>query len=180
MEHLMSTCQTLHFTDAQRRFLTVIAHAPSCDYRLVIRARILLACGTDPCNESVARTCGTNRGTVRKWRRRWLAAHDQCAAAEADSLRALRTVLQTVLTDAPRPGHPLTFTPEQITQLSALACTRPTDMGREVSHWTPRELADELQRQGIVASISPRHVGRFLKAGRPQTPSQPVLAQHRP
>jgi transposase-like protein len=37
------------------------------------------------------------------------------------------------------------------------------ECGRPVTHWTPRELADEAVKRKIVSSISPRHVGRFLK-----------------
>jgi putative transposase len=67
------------------------------------------------------------------------------------------------LQDAPRPGTPPTFTLEQITQLYALACAPPEQYGRPISHWTAPELADELVKQGIVESISPRHVGRVLE-----------------
>ncbi|HEY3377490.1 MAG TPA: helix-turn-helix domain-containing protein [Armatimonadota bacterium] len=174
----MSTCITIPMTDPLRRCLDVISHSPTCEHRLVLRARILLACATDPCNEAVAQTCNTNRETVRKWRRRWLDAQDTLAAAEAgdEGAPSLRHMLETLLIDTRRGGRPPTFTPEQITQLIALACTKPTDVGREGTHWTPRELADELQRQGIVAHISPRHVGRFLKGSRPAAASQPVLA----
>ena len=34
--------------------------------------------------------------------------------------------------------------------------------GRPISHWTPRELATEVVKLGIVTSISPRHVGRLM------------------
>jgi len=156
-------------TDPLRHLLEVISRSPTCEHRLVLRARILLACASDPCNETVAHTCDTNRETVRKWRRRWLDAQPALVAADAgdEGAPSLREALTTLLTDIPRGGRPPTFTPEQITQLIALACTEPTAIGREGTHWTPRELADELQHQGIVESISPRHVGRFLKGGRP-------------
>ena len=165
----MSTCITVPLTTQQRQLLEAIIRAPSSEQRLVCRARILLACATDPCNATVAQTCGTNRPTVRKWRRRWLAAQDVLTAAEAgvEGAPPVATVLMTLLQDEPRAGRPPTFTAEQMAQLIALACTRPTESGREGTHWTPRELADELQRQQVVASISPRHVGRFLKGGRP-------------
>jgi hypothetical protein len=80
-----------------------------------------------------------------------------------------------VLADKPRSGAPPTFTPEMITQIIALALQDPEEVGRPITHWTPAELADEAVRQGIVASISPRTVGRFLKRGRPQASSQPLL-----
>jgi len=79
--------------------------------------------------------------------------------------------------DLPRPGCPGKFTAEQIAQILAVACEPPEDSGRPVTHWTPTELADEVVHRGIVASISPRHVGRFLKYGRTPTASQPLLAQ---
>lgn len=165
----MSTCITIPITDQQRQLLTLISRSPSCEHRLVLRARLLLACASDPCNETVAHTCDTNRETVRKWRRRWLDAQPALGAADAgdEGAPSLRDALNILLTDTPRGGRPPTFTPEQITHLIALACTKPTDVGREGTHWTPHELADELQRQGMVESISPRHVGRFLKGGRP-------------
>ena len=52
---------------------------------------------------------------------------------------------------------------EQILQLFAMACEKPDNYGRPISHWTSRELADEMIKQGIVATISPRHVGRLLE-----------------
>ena len=66
------------------------------------------------------------------------------------------------LADAPRPGGPMTFSLEQMLQLFAIACEKPEDYGRPISHWTARELADEVVKQGIVTSISPRHVGRLM------------------
>ena len=46
-----------------------------------------------------------------------------------------------------------------------VACELPEESGRPVTHWTPRELADEVIQRGIVESISPRHVDRVLKGG---------------
>ena len=66
------------------------------------------------------------------------------------------------LQDAPRSGSPPKFTAEQLTHLFAIACEDPRESGRPISHWTNRELADELVKRNIVESISPRHVGRLL------------------
>jgi len=38
----------------------------------------------------------------------------------------------------------------------AVACEPPGDSGRPISHWTPRELADEASKRGIVERISAR------------------------
>ena len=77
---------------------------------------------------------------------------------------ALREAIEEVLSDLPRAGCGGTFTAEQIAQIMAVACEPPENSGRPVTHWTPRELADEVIERGIVPSISVRHVGRFLKA----------------
>jgi|GEM_PF-4617475 len=36
------------------------------------------------------------------------------------------------------------FSMEQVVELFALACSPPEDYGRPISHWTPRELTDEI------------------------------------
>lgn len=66
------------------------------------------------------------------------------------------------LSDAPRSGAPATFTPEQIVQVVAVACSDPEESDRPITHWSPRELADEALKRGIVSTISVRTVGRFL------------------
>ena len=71
----------------------------------------------------------------------------------------------------------MALTAEQIAQLYALACEPPAASDRPISHWTPRELADEARKRGIVERISERHVGRFFKSRCPQTAPQSLLAQ---
>jgi hypothetical protein len=60
---------------------------------------------------------------------------------------------------------------EQIVQIVAVACEQPESSRRPISHWTPRELAQEVVKRGIVQEISPRSVGRFLKGGNAATTS---------
>jgi putative transposase len=76
------------------------------------------------------------------------------------------------LQDAERIGAPLTFSAEQVIQLFAIAkrcceaqiaCEKPAESERPISHWTARELANEMAKRGIVKSISPRHVRRLLE-----------------
>jgi putative transposase len=59
----------------------------------------------------------------------------------------------------------VTFTAEQVCQIMALACQKPEDLDLPFTTWTPSELARTAVKQGIVASISPASVGRFLKSG---------------
>ena len=74
-------------------------------------------------------------------------------------------MISDVLSDEPRSGGPCTFSAEQLTQILAVACEKPQDCGRPVTHWTPRELAHEVIKRGVVESISKRHVDRILKGG---------------
>jgi putative transposase len=97
--------------------------------------------------------------------------------ADGSSDKVLTTVIVEALTDHPRAGTPATFTAEQIVQMVAVACEDPADSGRPVSHWTPREVAEEVCKRGIVETISTRSIGRFLKSGGFAAPSGRVLAQ---
>jgi putative transposase len=127
------------------------------------RAQIILRLAQGQRVTEVAQHLGTSRRTIQRWRHHWLARLD--------------AALPERLQDAPRPGAPVIFNPEQWCQIIALACDSPEASGRPISHWTPRELADEAIKRGIVATISERHVGRFLKSSRAETASQPLLAQ---
>jgi hypothetical protein len=69
------------------------------------------------------------------------------------------------LVDAPRPGAPVRIGAEQVCAIIALACEAPAQSDRPISQWTGREIADEIMRQGIVATSSPRHAARLLKRG---------------
>lgn len=161
---------------AQQAVLTALLRRSSCPQGLALRAKILLGAAVGQRNEPLARTLGCAPKTVRKWRGRW---HDACArlAAVDGDPDALGQTLAAVLADAPRAGAPGTFTAEQIVQIINLACRPPEQLGRPVAAWTPRELADEAVNHGIVTSISPRTVGRFLNRGRSPAAPQPLLAQ---
>ena len=71
------------------------------------------------------------------------------------------------LADAPRPGAPATFTPEQICAIVALACEQPAaESDLPLSHWSRSELARCAVERGIVERISRSSVGRFFKTSR--------------
>jgi putative transposase len=169
----------VQLTTRQRTCLEQILRRQTSPQRLVRRAKILLALETGANECHVMRQMHLNRGTVRVWRQRWLAFAPKLAQLEADegSDKTLCTMIVEALTDHPRPGTPATFTAEQIVQIVAVACEDPADSGRPVSHWTPREVAAEVRKRGIVATISTRSVGRFLKSGRFTAPSSGILAQ---
>lgn len=167
-------------TDRQRAVLEQIVRRASSPQQLVARARLVLGAAAGETNAGAGRRAGQSRETARLWRGRWAAAAEALLAAEAEGDdRALEGVVLAVLADEPRPGAPATFTPEQLCRIMALACTPPAEAGRPIDAWTPRELADEAARRGIVDRISATTVGRFLKGGRPQAAPQPLLADAR-
>ena len=168
--------QTVIVSAPQAAVLEALLRQSTCPQALALRVRIVLGASAGQRNQTLATSLGCTRPTVRKWRSRWAEATAQLACAESDS-RQLRLAIASVLADAPRTGVPATFTAEQIIEIINLACTPPSASGRPIDFWTPRELADEAQQRGIVSSISPTTVGRFLKRGRFTTTSQPLLAE---
>jgi putative transposase len=174
--------EAIRVTERQRRVLEQVVRVGTSPQALVTRARVVLAAAEGTSNRQIAMQVGVTRNLVQAWRGRWAAAGDAVLAAELEGgvgdERALQAVVRGVLADAPRSGAPPTFTPEQRCRIVALACTPPADAGRPISHWTPRELADEAASQGIVPRISARTVGRLLVVGggRGAPASEPVLA----
>lgn len=135
--------------------------------RLVERCMIILLSAEGLSNEEQGRRLAVDRQRVRRWRTRWVTNEERLSAAEREgaSDKDLARLLRGLLSDEPRAGGPVTFTAEQITQVIAVACERPEESGRPVTHWTPRELAEEVIKRGLVETISVRHIDRLLKGG---------------
>ncbi len=131
---------------------------------LAQRAQIILLADRGWNNSEIAEHLNIDRQTVRRWRQRWQDQSPQLLAAFAAkvSKRVQEQMIQVTLSDVPRPGTPVGFTVEQRVQIIALACENPKDSGRPVSHWSPRELVDEVVQRGIAETISERTVRRIL------------------
>jgi len=142
------TAPPITLNEAQRAELQSILRKQNSPQHWVLRCRIILLADEGVGIHETARRLGTTRMTIQHWRRRWL-------TSATPGLSALQ--------DAPRSGKPATYTPEQICAIVALACERPEDSQRAITHWTQQELADEASKRGIVDTISQRSVGRFLK-----------------
>lgn len=169
----------IELSDRQQRILQQLLRRQTSAQRLVRRVNIILAAADGSNNEQIAKRLGLHRESVRQWRARWLSAVVGLAAVEAKESddRPLVEAIEAVLADAYRSGAPSCFSAEQIVQIIAVACAEPQASGLPITHWTPQELADEVVKRGIVTSISARSVGRFLKRGRSQAASEPLLAE---
>lgn len=156
---------SIELTARQQALLEQIVRAYTNPHWLVQRADIILTIAGGSNNSQAATQRGVDRQTVRTWRGRWLTAIPQLLEAEAAGAtdEDLLALVKDILSDDPRPGAPATFAPEDIVQIIAVACEDPLDSERPISHWTPRELTDEVKQRGIVGTISVRSVGRFLE-----------------
>lgn len=150
-------------TEKQWEVLQQLTRAHTAPRRIAQRAQIIVRAFLGKLNQQIAQEVGLGRAQVGLWRRRWQQSVDALVAIECnESKAALHRAVEDVLSDAPRPGSPGTFTAEQVTAILAVACEPPQLSGRPVDFWTARELADEVVQRGIVESISVSQVRRYL------------------
>ena len=142
--------------DTQRQGLEKLVKRHGTKQQVALRARIILLAAAGENNTAIARELKTSDNTTRRWRRRWL-------DLQPIALEDLN--VEERLEDLPRPGPPSRLTADQICQMEQMACEKPEEGGRPISHWTGREIADEMVKRGIVDRISARHAARLLKKG---------------
>jgi putative transposase len=145
---------TIELNDTERQALQQLVRRHHVRQQIAVRARIVLAAADGQSNAAIARQLDTTLDMVRLWRRRWV---------ELQPIALEDVTVEERLEDLPRPGAPTRITPEQVCQITALACEAPEDSARPITQWTARELADEIIRRKIVTTISPRHAARLLK-----------------
>lgn len=166
----------LSVSSRQRRILEGWRGRREISRRLHQRTSIVLDLADGHGNLTTTERQGVSLSMVQLWRRRWKANLARLNALEAElDDKALARTIAEVLKDAPGRGVKPKFTPEQVAQILKLATTPPSSFGRPISHWSETQLADEAIKQGIVESISPRQVGRFLKRGGVEASPDQVL-----
>ena len=106
--------------DVQREELDRWLRRSTTGQALALRARIVLACAEGESDVSVAARLGTTRGTVGKWRRRFI--EKGCDG----------------LLDEPRPGAPRTVTDADVEQV---VTTTLESMPRDATQWSTRSMA---------------------------------------
>src|SRR5437762_5872615 len=120
----------------ERRTLTAWANRPKSTQRLALRARIVLACATEPSNKAVAQQLGVCRTTVGTWRSRFV-------ARRLDGLA-----------DEPRPGAPRAVTDEAVERVVTQTLEA---MPTNATHWSTRRMA-------AASGLSQSTVGRIWRA----------------
>ena len=148
--------QVVNLSDAEQHGLEKLLKRHQVGQQIAVRAKIVLAAAHGLKNKEIAQAYSVSLDMVRLWRNRWVKLQD----IALDDLG-----LEDRLQDAPRPGAPAHITADQRCQIEALACEAPDQSGRPITHWTAREIADEVQKRKIVTTISPRHAARLLKRG---------------
>lgn len=156
-------------SERQQRVLQQLSTSRTAAQYLVGRATIILLAFAGLENQEIATQVGVGRHQVGIWRRRWQEAFANLTRIECtEEPPALRHAIEETLQDEHRCGGPGKFTAEQLALLLALACEPPEKSGRPITHWTGAELADEAIQRGIVESISPSQVNRYLREAKLQ------------
>lgn len=158
-------------TSKQRDVLNQIVTSRTQRQDHIERARIILLSSNARQDKQIKSELDLTQPTVRKWRNRWLKNEDRLLLIDETEkgIQYFRKILE-ILSDAPRPGAPNTFTAEQVCQIMSLACERPADSELPISHWSLNSLVNEIISRGIAESISRSRVAVFLKSRRHQAP----------
>lgn len=137
MPNAYTRTSVVTLTEVERAELTAMARSRSLPAALALRARIVLACeGPDVASTDVAKALVIDRGTVNKWRGRYV--RERISG----------------LYDELRPGRPRTVDDERVAELiNKTLHTKPAD---GATHWSTRGLAGE-------TGISKTTVARYLK-----------------
>jgi putative transposase len=144
----------LKLSEAERTELERLVKRHTVSQQIALRGRIIQAAAAGKNNSQIAKELQVGRQMVRVWRERWL--HLQAITLSDLSV-------EERLEDLPRPGAPLQITADQRCQIEALACEKPEGSERPISHWTAREIADEIMKRGIVADFAAPRRTSFKK-----------------
>ncbi len=159
----------LYVSEIERELLEKELRRSNLLGKYIPRMKIVLLSGSGTSNEEVSTLVGVSLRTVIKWRSRWIESYDFLQTAkqgvEGNALKGkdLLSLMRVILDDAERSGAPKTITEEHHHQIQAIACSKPSNYGYPITHWTHKELTKVVIDQGVIDSISVSYVGRILK-----------------
>lgn len=129
-----------------------LAYSPTSELRLAQRARIILYAAAGSSNEQIHQLLEPCLRTIAEWRRRYLQRRQENPQGP----------VELWLADDARPGPPDTFDEFFWIDVMTIATSDPEDSGRPISHWSSRELADEVVVREMAESIHRSTISRFL------------------
>lgn len=137
---------SVELTQTEFRQLQQLVNARKSPQSQAKRAKIILTSTEHPdwTDAQVAEAIGCSPALVRKWRKRWC------------QTRSLK--------EAPRSGSPRTFLPIVRAQVTAIACSKPSDFDVPLARWSCSDIASQLVALGIVVSIATSTVWRWLSS----------------
>ncbi len=152
-------------SDLQRDLLEKITKQKTSSSRDKERASIILGLSVGVSSLKLSKDLGLNRHKVQRCRQFWHSHSNNLSAIEAteNKRHLLHKAVLSALSDAPRSGSPSKFSAAQYCQILAVALENPSDSGHEVTHWSLNILKKEVEKRGIVDSISRSQLGAFLK-----------------
>jgi len=165
--HIVSP--VLVMTDRQRSILTQESRKRTTQRQYHDRIMILLYSQEGKSCNWIAAHLNIAYNTVKSWGRRWVADYSTLLNFEkgkdgqgVSDGELLESMLERVR-DLPRSGAPARITLAQKEQIIAIACERPDTYGIQMTDWTHEMLVKVVISQGIVDTISRRHLGGILK-----------------
>ncbi len=160
--------KSLTLSEYERQELEKLLNRRSTPQQIALRAQIILLADEGKNNRQIERLLNISRFMARRWRLRWWELSE----------RSLPVIER--LQDSERSGTPARFRMEQVVELFALACSKPEDYGRPISHWTARELSEEMVKQGIALKYISTSCRTTIRRSPNQATPEPLLVDSPP
>lgn len=152
----------------QRGILEKIAKQRTGSSRDKERALIVLGLSEGSSSAKLSEKLDLSPYKIDRCYHRWYSQSTLLSSTESKSVaeknpRLLHKAILSTLSDAHRIGCPNKFSAEQYCRILGVALEAPALSGHELTHWSLNLLKREVEKRGIVASISRAHLGEFLK-----------------
>lgn len=167
--------ELIHMSVLSHSILEKISRQITSGVRDVERSKILLKLSEGFSSQQVHDDLGVSWLKVQRLRRRWLIYEPILAKIEAkgsakEVYHELSQRIKEVLKDGYRCGSPVKFSSADYCQILGVCLEDPSLSERPISEWSLSELKAEVEKRGIVPSISRSQLGAFLKSVRCETP----------
>lgn len=173
--HFFMSKTKFNLSSLQHAILKSVSVNTTGSYRNIRRAKILLCLhqqdnisvvsGLQNCSWIVVSRCKTH------WESHSVALSAIEAKVVSKTLPKHELYLGVcrALSDGVRSGCPSKFSAETYCAILAVALELPTKSGHQITHWSLSALKLEIEKRGIVRSISISQLGSFLKSKRCET-----------